>query len=156
VGTGKSARVLAPTVTVAEVPRAEVPRAELPRAPELSVETPQPSQALADVVPMPVSNGTATAPKEIGLIDRGHALTPDSASTAQTHASSPEPAVSITNSGTGAGSQGGSRKKWMVIAAIGAAAGVGGFLALSGHGGSGSKSSSTGVAIGTPTISVSH
>jgi len=137
----KPASVLPPAVSVVNVPKMA-----LPPAPEISVETPQPSQALADTVPMPISKSGAS----------GHTLTPDSAATEQTHASSPEPAVSITNSGTGAGSQGSSRKKWLIIAAIGAAAGAGAFLALAGHGGSPNKASTTGVTIGTPTISVSH
>jgi hypothetical protein len=142
IGTEKLASVLIP-----QAPEAKAPKIALPPAPEISVETPQPAPALADTLPMPTSKSGAAVP-----------LKPDLASTAQTHASTPEPTVSITNSGTGAGTQGSSRKKWLVIAAIGAAAGLGGFLALGGHGGTGSKTSSAGVTFGTPTYptTVSH
>jgi hypothetical protein len=143
VGAQKLANVLVPPA-----PEAKAPTAALPPAPEIPVETPQPNPALADTLPQPTSKSGATIP-----------LKPDLASTDQTHASTPEPTVSITNSGTGAGTQGSSRKKWMVIAAIGAAAGLGGFLALSWHGGAaGSKTSTGGVTFGTPTYptSVSH
>jgi len=142
VGTEKSASVLIPPV-----PEAKAPKLALPPAPEISVETPQPAPALADTLPMPTSRSGASLP-----------LKPDLGSTAQTRASTPEPTVSITSSGTGAGSQGSNRKKWIVIAAIGAAAGLGGLLALSGHGGVTSKGASTGVTFGTPTYptTVSH
>jgi hypothetical protein len=127
---------------------AKAPPVALPPAPEIAIETPQPSPALADTLPMPTSNSGATIPKE-----SEHTLTPDLSSTVQTHASAPEPTVSITSSGSGAGH--GGRKKWLIIAAVGAAAGVGAVLALKGHAG-GATTSSSGVSIGTPTISVSH
>ena len=125
VGSEKLASVLIPPA-----PEAKAPKIALPTAPEISVETPQPNPALADTLPMPTFRNIsgATVP-----------LKPDLVATAQTHASTPEPTVTITNSGTGAGSQGSNRKKWLVIAAIGAAAGLGGFLALSGHGGRAAK-----------------
>jgi hypothetical protein len=149
VGSGTAASVVPPAVPVAKV--ATVPKVALPPVPEISLETPKPSQALADTLPMPSSRTSAKLPKDIGK-----PVGTDSALSAPTLAPTPEPAVSISNSGTGAGSQGSNRKKWLVIAAIGAAAGIGGFLALSGHGGAASKTTSTGVTIGTPTISVSH
>jgi hypothetical protein len=144
VGADKAASVPAPA---AEVKAAKV---ALPDAPEVSMETPPASPALDDIVPMPMSKTGAPVPDPT--------LKPDLSAPTQTHASTPEPKVSITNSGTGAGSQGSSRKKWMVIAAIGAAAGLGGFLALSGHGAAGSKTSASGVTFGTPTYptTVSH
>ncbi len=143
VGAEKPAGLVLPAVAAAKVPKAT-----LPPAPEIVVETPQPSPALADTLPMPTSKSGATIPK-----DGGHTLTPDSTATAQTHASAPEPQVSITSSGTGAGH--GGRKKWLIIAAVGAAAGVGAVLALKGHSGTAATSSSS-VSIGAPTISVSH
>lgn len=127
---------------------AKAPTVTLPPAPEIAVETPQPSPALADTLPMPTAKSGATIAK-----DSGPTLTPEPPATTQTHASAPEPKVSITSSGTGAGH--GGRKKWLVIAAVGAAAGVGAVFALSGHGGA-AKTSSTGISIGNPTISVSH
>lgn len=146
VGTEKLASVLIPSA-----PEAKAPKIALPMAPAISVETPQPAPALADTLPMPTLSSTSRSGATVPL-------KPDLAATAQTHASTPEPAVTITNSGTGAGSQGSNRKKWIVIAAIGAAAGLGGFLALSGHGAGGSKTASSGVTFGTPTYptTVSH
>jgi hypothetical protein len=138
VGTEKPPGILAPAIVTAKVPQAV-----LPPAPEISLETPQTTQALADTLPLPTAKSGASGP----------ALKPDPAATAQTHASAPEPQVSITSSGTGAGH--GGRKKWLIIAAVGAAAGVGAALAFKGRV-SGATTSSSGVSIGTPTISVSH
>lgn len=135
-----------PPPIMAKVQEAKVQKAPPPPpAPEIAMEAPQPDAALADTLPMPVVKSGAAMPK-----DGGHTQKPESVATVQTQ----EPAVSITNSGTGAG-QGGSRKKWLIIAAIGAAAGIGVLLAVHGHGSSG-KATSTGVTIGSPTITVSH
>jgi hypothetical protein len=138
VGTEKPPGIVAPAIVMAKVPKAA-----LPPAPEMAVETPQPSPALADTLPPPTSKSGASGP----------ALKPDSAATAQTHASAPEPTVSISNSGSGTGHS--SRKKWLIIAAVGAVAGVGAALAFKGRVSSATPSSN-GVSIGTPTISVSH
>ena len=134
-----------PGIVVPAIATAKVPKVALPPAPEMAVETPQTSPALADTLPMPTSKSGASGP----------ALKPDLAATAQTHALAPEPQVSITGSGTGAGH--GGRKKWLIIAAVGAAAGVGAALAFKGRVNA-AKASSSGVTIGTPTYptSVSH
>jgi hypothetical protein len=144
IGAEHASSLLSPSLAAA---KASAP--PLPRAPEIITETPKPGTlALADTIPM-------TASKSGAAIPAGPALKPGPPPTAQTQEPAREPAVSITNSGTGAGSHG-RRKTWLIVAAVGAAAGVGALLALHGHGGGSSPASSLGVAIGTPTITVGH
>jgi hypothetical protein len=119
-----------------------------PPEPEVLVKTPQPgtvSKPLADIVPMVVSRTSVPMTSN-----------PTSASGAA-QGSSREPTVSITNSPTGAGSSRDLHKKWLVLAAVGAGLGLGAVLALKGHSAGGSTTTtSSGVSIGTPTISVGH
>jgi hypothetical protein len=70
-------------------------------------------------------------------------------------ATSTEPTVSIVNT---AGSKGGSgsNKKWIILAAVAVAAGVGAAVAIAGKGGAASPPASPGLSIGTPSISVGH
>jgi hypothetical protein len=140
VGTEISSSVPPPTVSIVRV----LPGA-IPPTPTPSVETPQPSQALGG--PLPVSESAPSL-----LKDTGHALTPDSAAMAPKPATLPEPAVSITSSGAGANAS--NRKKWLVIMAIGAAAGIGVALTMKGRK-STSSASSTVVTFGTPTYPTS-
>jgi hypothetical protein len=144
----------AASILPAKVAAASVPRPAPPPTPQIAVGTPQPDtvpRALADAVPMTASKSGAAVSKA-----SGHTLKPDSAAaTTPTHAATQEPAVSITSAETGAGSIN-NHKKWLVVALIAAAAGVGGVLAVTGHKGSSTASTSSGVSIGTPTISVGH
>jgi hypothetical protein len=137
-----------PTVPSSTVLQVQVPKPAPPPLPQISLQTPKPdalSTPLADVVPQ-----------------TRHALTPNPTppagvpSSGQTGAGAEEPAVTITNSSTKTGGSAGSRKKWLIIAAIGAAAGAGAFIALHGHHTGDSTGSSTGVSIGAPTITVGH
>jgi hypothetical protein len=145
-----------PSVTVVSVAvqaAAVVPKPAPPQQPQIAMQTPQPgaiSKPLADTVPlstspMNISRSGTSAPSE-----KPHTLTPN-----PPPASATKPAVSITNSPTGAG--GSSHKKlWILIAAVGAGAGVGALLALKGHGSNPGSGSTAGVSIGTPTVTVGH
>ncbi len=64
------------------------------------------------------------------------------------------PSVSITSASPASVSH--SHKKWIVIAALSAAAGVGAMMALRGSGGGSASGAASGLTIGAPTISVGH
>lgn len=66
----------------------------------------------------------------------------------------PEPSVSITSASPAGGPH--ISKKWIILAAVAAAAGVGAMMALRATGGSSSGGASSGVSIGSPTISIGH
>jgi hypothetical protein len=64
------------------------------------------------------------------------------------------PSVSITSASPADGPH--ISKKWIILAAVAVAAGVGAMMALHGGGGSSSGTSSAGVSIGSPSISIGH
>jgi hypothetical protein len=68
----------------------------------------------------------------------------------------PEPVVTVVNSASSGGSRGGSNKKWIILAAVGAAAGVGIAVALAAKGGVAAVAPSAGLSIGAPSLSVGH
>jgi hypothetical protein len=136
------------TVSSSALTQSTVVTLQLPPAPEFPLEMPQPdgiTAELADAVPMIVRNWMAT-PSDNGQI------VPGTPATAQTHASASEPENTTSRTGS---SLHGARKKFLLIAAIGAAAGVGAMVMLLAHGGGGTSNPS-GVTIGAPTISVNH
>ena len=139
-----------PTVVVAPAP---VPVPQLLAAPRILETAPQPGtifEPMGDIAPPPTAaKSGAAAPKQV--LKPNPPLPPQAAPT-------PEKTVSIINLKTGAGGSGGrSNKKWLIIAAVGTGAGVGALLALKGHASSGTTTSATsGISIGTPTISVGH
>jgi hypothetical protein len=124
-------------------------------APEIIVETPQPgttSMPLADIAPPDISpidlaKSGASAPAK-----NPHSLTPNPPPTSDTA----ESAVSITNAATGANASYGSHKLLWILPAAETAAGAGTMFALQAHGGDGSPGSSSGVSVGSPTITVGH
>jgi hypothetical protein len=162
-----------PNTTVVEVPvpSAAVSKPAAPQAPKIETETAQSNtvfQPFADVVPPdapktiapmlsahPDAAPTATAPKSAP-----HTLTPNPPSSSGASGAGAgtevEPTVTIVNTkaGTGAGHE--FNKKWLILAAVGAAAGVGAMVALHGGGAGGGTTSSSGVSIGGPAISVGH
>jgi len=144
-------------IAVQKTPAAvSVPKPAAPSMPQIAVKT-MPgtvSKPLADTIPMNVTPMNVSRSGSSAPTDKLHTLTPDPPS-----ASNPaEPTVSITNSPTGAhGSHDSHTKRWLLLAAIGTGAGVGAMMAMKGHGGSSSgTASTTGVSVGTPTITVGH
>jgi hypothetical protein len=137
-----------PAIAVAPVP-VPVPVPPPPAAPRIAELAPQPAtvfEPMGDIAPpTPARSGAAAA------------LKPNPPPPPQA-APTPEKTVSIVNLKTGAGGSGrASNKKWLIIAAVGTGAGVGALLALKGHAGGGAATSATtGISIGTPTISVGH
>lgn len=113
---------------------------------------PQPQSETANS-PGPPTPGT---PVSISSVHSGAAGEDSAIRPAQTSASA-DPAVTVVNTpGITGGSHGG--KKWILIAVAAAGAGIGAALAL-GIGGKASaatSASSTGVTIGSPTVSVGH
>jgi len=157
-----------PSVSVVSVPMetpvpAPVPAAAValvakpmpPQRPQIALETPP--EALADTIPL---NKTPLPTPLLDLsmnVSKSGTSAPPKKHTLIPNPSDAEPAVTITNSPSGAGgSHEGHSKKWLVLVAVGAGAGVGAMMALKGHGSSGSTGSSTGVSVGTPTITIGH
>jgi hypothetical protein len=140
------------TVDQASVEAAAVKKPALPPLPAENAATPQPGSVfkpLADVPPMNASNTGATAPKE-----KSHALTPDPPPPVKQSPS--EPTVTITNTGAG-GSE--SHKKTWIIVGIAAGAGAAAMLAVMGHSSGAAAAgagSSSGVTVGSPTITIGH
>jgi hypothetical protein len=128
-----------PSVSVVSVPveaAAVTPKPTLPLAPEIALQAPQP--------------GTVSAPSE-----KPYSLTPNPPEASSGGAA--EPAVSITNAPTGASGSHRSHKVLWILLAAGAAAGAGTVIALKGHkSGGGDSGSTSGVSVGTPTITLGH
>jgi hypothetical protein len=148
-----------------------VPRPAPPPAPEIAFDL-KPgmvSQPLAAVMPLPASKtGASPSIKTATPTETHRTLTPNppppasGASSASqtgagghTGASTSKPTVTITNSKTG-GSALSRHKKWIIIAAVGAAAGTGALLALHGHSSTSNSASTAGISIGAPTVTVGH
>jgi hypothetical protein len=146
------AQAAAPVVPQTTIVIAPVTVPQPPAAPRIAEPIPQPAtvfEPIGDIAPPPTAaKSGAAAPKQ--------ALKPNPPPPQV--AAAPEKIVSIVNLKTGAGgSSGRSNKKWIILAAVGTGAGVGALLALKGHAGSGTTTSpSTGISIGTPTVSVGH
>ena len=128
-----------------------MPKPEPPPAPVINVQTPQPGAIfpqMADVIPVTIAKSGASATRPTKQ---------QQGASNSSRETTKEPVVSISNSPTGAGGGRDNRKKWMIIAAVGAGVGIGAVLALNGHGGSSNTAPNpTGVTIGSPTISVGH
>jgi hypothetical protein len=122
------------------------------RPPQLktSVETPLPGKepaALADVIP---ADSTHQVNRTTTGAEPPHPLKPNPPAGKET-----EPAVSITNSSSGAGHE--KHKMLYTLLAVGAGAGVGTIFALKGHGGtSSSGGAAAGVSIGAPSVTIGH
>jgi hypothetical protein len=116
--------------------------------------TPLPSGPSAAATPAAGAGPQPGTPASVASFHSGAASGPKPAATTTTGASA-EPAVSIVNTGGNKGSH--SNKKWVVLGALAAAAGIGAALALSGKGAASvAAPSSPALSIGTPTISVGH
>lgn len=145
-----------------------VAKPAVPSAPELALETQEPgtvSKPLADAISpdipmtaiseptMNVARSGSSAPS-----DKPHTLVPNPPAQDSKDGAA-EPAVTITNSSSGAGGiSHDSHKKLWILMAVGSGAAAGTLLALHGHGagGGGSAGSSAGVSVGAPTITVGH
>jgi len=151
----------------------QVPKPAAPAAPEVALDLQPGTISKPLAIPMPLAvakTGASPAIKAAARKDTPHTLTPNppppssgasgaspisqSGASGRTGASTSQPTVTITNTKTGGSHL--SRKKWIIIAAVGAAAGTGALLALHGHGSSSSSASATGISIGSPTITVGH
>ena len=108
------------------------PQVDLP-APSSVATIKVPSQSLPEAMPMPQPRSAMPS--------------------AQPAAPSPEPAVSVTNSSPDYKPHSG-KKKWFIIAAVAVGAGVG--VALAGKSKSSSNNTSSGISIGTPSVSIGH
>jgi hypothetical protein len=145
------------SVSVVSVPMppatAAVQKPALPPLPPEIVTTPQPGsvfQPLADVPPPmnTVSTGASVSK------DKPHTLVPNPPPPVKEASS--EPTVTITN--TGAGGSESHKKMWIIvgIAAGAGAAALGAIMLGHGAGAAAGGSSSSGVTLGTPTITVGH
>jgi hypothetical protein len=134
-------------------------------APQVALDQPAPGipQPLADIVP-PSPPAQQTPPPPMNIAQSGSSAPPEKPHTLKpeppppTKESSSEPTVTITNSPTGAGG-GESHKKLWILIGIGAGAGAAamlGIMAAHSSGGAAGAGSSTGVTVGTPTITLGH
>jgi outer membrane biosynthesis protein TonB len=120
--------------------------------------TPQPSNQPRNEQPTPATVQASAAkvktpgvPASVAAIHTGAA--PDQTAP-ETAASNDSVSVVNTSGSKGGGSN---TKKWVIVAAIVAGAGIGAALALGGKGGAVTTSSaSSGTSIGSPTVSIGH
>lgn len=132
---------------------AAAPIAAAPAAKIVATNAVPASPLSAPPAPIP---GTLTS---VAAVHTALAGDPNPAPAGKTIASE-EPVVSVVNSPgtTGGSSAHGSNKKWILLAVVAVGAGVGAALALglSGKGAAVVAGSSSGVSIGTPSVSVGH
>jgi len=133
---------------------AAAPKPAPPTQPQLATQSATIVQPFADIVspttPMNKSRSGASPDTSV----KPHKLTPNPPAPAK---ETTEPIVSITNSSTGASGAHQSHKKLYTLLAVAAGAGAaaGTLLAVKGHGGAPS-SSTAGISLGSPTISLGH
>jgi hypothetical protein len=153
-----------PQLEIAQVAAAQRPPTP---APQILLDQPAPgiaSQPLADIVP-PTPPAQDTPPLPMNISQSGSSAPPEKPHTLKpeppppTKESSSEPTVTITSSPTGAGGGESHKKMWVLIgigAGAGAAAMLGILAAHSSGGAAAGTGSSTGVTVGTPTITLGH
>ena len=108
------------------------------------------ARPVAMVLP-PVSSNSAPAP---GTVAEPLTVSPVQHALPASSAVREDPAISITSASPDSGSH--SRKKWLIIAGLAAAAGVGAMFVFKGKSSSSDTPSTSGVSVGTPVISVGH
>jgi hypothetical protein len=126
----------------------------------IDTPAPLPSHTMHEALPSAVAPLPLPAAPPVGTQPATKAAAPEQLATVPSVDAPPpprisEPAVSVTNSPTGASKHSG-KTKWIILAAVAAAAGGAGVAMMGKKSSGGSAATPPGISIGAPGISIGH